>query len=925
MPIKTSASLIFLLAGLSISMYSTAAEDSMHDARQAIANEEYSTAIIHLKNQLKQTPKNTQARFLLGDVYLRTGKLDSGIKELGRAHEYAPDNTEILFRYAEVLQAAGKYKKIIKVLDKPLVDKQQESQRLSFLGYAHLRLKQLADAKQAFVEANQHQESARAFTGLASLAVIEQDRALAEQLLEKSLAIDPGNQSAIQLKAKLANLNKQHEQALTLYNQLIEHNSNNLSLYLERAATLSVLNKDEQAKADIKVVLDKVKNHPQANFIQAQILLRERDFAGAQAAAQQVVNAVPQNMPAALILGAANFGLKNYNQAEEYLTIYLAAYSSDIRAQNLLANVYLAQRKTRQALLILEGIPQEQRDADLMTLMTLGSTYIVTGNTKKGIELLSRAHTLAPDNLDIKKRLIAAQFQSGELDDAIVELEQLSTSDQAQNQTNYLLIISYIKQKQFKKAEEKISQLLTQTPDDSKLQNLNALIEQLKGNTEKAIALYQAIIKQDPANIPAYMGLARIAVIKENWQEAEKHFKQLIQINPNALKAYLGLAAIAEQQDKPQIAEQYFQDAIEQSKTNISSQLSIAALLSRWYQAKQQPEKILSLAETLDKQHPNDNRVRSFLASAQLLNQQPQRSERTLKSIITFDKNDIKHRILLAQLISQSPERMDEALSLLQDAQAIAPDNLAPYTLQIVLLIKQTRYEEAIGIAKDVQEKFPDSVTGKLLQADIYRAQKQYENALAIYQQVYQQQPDKKVLAVSVDILLLLKQRDKALAMLSQAIDRDPQDVDSLFKLASLHQESRQFEKAKEYYEQLLQIQPNHTLSLNNLAWIYLDGNINQAVELARRAHEQAPGSAAIADTYGYFLVRDGQHQQGLDLLQQAASDIPEDNDIQYHLALAYEKNGQRDKALDILSLIVAAKKPYIESENAKLLYQEIK
>ena len=793
------------------------------------------------------------------------------------------------------------------------------------MGYAHLGLKHFADAKQSFAAANQKQESAMAYNGLASLAIIEQNLTQADQLLSKSLMTDPGNQSTLQLKAKLANLNKQHEYALTLYNQLIEKNANNMSLYLERATTLAILKKDEQAKSDIKVVLDKVKNHPQANFIQAQILLREQDFAGAQGAAQQVVNVIPQHMPAVLILGAANFSLKHYNQAEEHLNIYLAANPSDLRAQNLLANVYLEQLKTKQALLILEGIPQEQRNKDPMLLLTLGKAYMLTGNSKKGIETLSQAQSLAPDNLDIKKLLIAAQFQSGELEDAISVLEKLSTSTQSESQVNYLLITTYIKQKQFDKASEKINQLLIKTPNDTKLNNFNARIEQLIGNIENAMAQYQAIIKQDKENIPAHMGLARIAVIESNWQEANKYFKQVTRINPNAFKAWIGLAIVATKQNQPLVAEQYYLDAIEQSKTNIPTQLAIATLLSQWYQTKQQPGKILSLAEALVKQHPSDNTVRSFLARAQLLNKQNEKAERTLRSIITFDKKDVKHRILLAQLISQSPERGNEVLILLDDARAIEPENLTIYILQAKILITQTRYEEAIVIAKDMQEEFSDSISGILLEADIYRAQKQYEKALLIYQQVYQQRPDKKLLDANLKMLLALKQHDKAIILLTEEIAKDPEDIDSLFMLASLHQGKQHLKKAEQYYERLLKIAPKHVDSLNNLAWIYVDHDIKQAMKLAERAHEQAPKSVAITDTYGYFLVRDGQFQKGLELIKQAAENTPLDKDIQYHLALAYEKTGQRDKAQGILESIVNSQAYFSEQKNAKKLFQDIK
>jgi len=108
------------------------------------------------------------------------------------------------------------------------------------------------------------------------------------------------------------------------------------------------------------------------------------------------------------------------------------------------------------------------------------------------------------------------------------------------------------------------------------------------------------------------------------------------------------------------------------------------------------------------------------------------------------------------------------------------------------------------------------------------------------------------------------------------------------------------------------------------IKWIVIETDTKKAVALAKKAYEQAPQSADIADTYGYFLVRDGQHQQGLKILQQAAKDKPQDNDIQYHLALAYSKNNQNNKAKAILEKIVNSNTLYSEQKHAQQLLQEL-
>ncbi len=65
---------------------------------------------------------------------------------------------------------------------------------------------------------------------------------------------------------------------------------------------------------------------------------------------------------------------------------------------------------------------------------------------------------------------------------------------------------------------------------------------------------------------------------------------------------------------------------------------------------------------------------------------------------------------------------------------------------------------------------------------------------------------------------IALDQPDKAMAALEKALNTDPDDIESLFKLASLYHEKNQLDKARHYYEQILHKIPNHIVTLNNLS-----------------------------------------------------------------------------------------------------------
>ncbi len=920
---------LLIIISLTFSSIAFADTDTATNSQQNISQKEYATTIIKLKNQLKEKPKGAQLRYQLGNLYLLAGKTEAGVKELKRANRYAPEDIQILFRYIDGLQALNKSDQVINLLTTKLSETQQESLRLNYLAVAHLQKQDIAGARRLFVQSNILIKNPTAYNGLATLAIMEQDYTEAKELVDISFALDEKDTKTLQIQAKLANISQHPEEALKIYKQLITLKPNNITYYLERAATFAILKNNKLALEDLEVVLKRSPLQPQANYIKAQILLQKNDYKGAHEAAQNVVNVLPNNTQVTFILGAVNFALKNYNQAEEYLTIYTSNYPKNLKAQNLLANVYLAQNEPEQSLLILDTLPQHDLKTRPLLILTLTSSYLQINKIQKSIDILRQAIIDIPDNQELKIRLISIYFKNGNFDSAVNELEQLSANPSNQlkkEETNYLLIISYIKDKQLDKAEQKLKTLLTQTPDDKKLLNLQALIEQVRGNFKDAIRRYEKVLKQDKNDIPAQMGMARIYVLQEKLDKAKQYFQQVIAINPKEYKAYLGLVALSEKQGDSEKTEQYFLDALDESKGNSETTLLIAKLLGQWYQSKNQPKKILNLARNLAATNPDNEKIRFFLVRAQILNKKDHQAESTLKEITHADQQDIKNRILLAQLIAKDNNRLDESSKILEEAENIDSDSLAIYSAQNQLLIKKQEYYQALKLAKKIQEKYPESNAGILFEAQIYYLKKSYKKSLPLYQKIYKKTPNNKQLfSIIINLLIKMKDYDQAIQLLTKEAKKNPEDINNLFRLASLLQEREQFKKAEMYYQAVLKKNPKHIIALNNLAWIIIEKDQKEALNMAEKAYTLSPESASIIDTYGYFLALNKRYKQAFELLKIAIEKRPEDNDIQYHLAFLYHKMGQNKEALNILKKIITTDNNFHEKDKAQQLYDTLK
>jgi len=902
------------------------AADYVNEARQYINDGKYRSAIIQLKNQLKNEPKDAEARYLLGKIYLQQSQFESADKELSKAVKLKPDNVSYKLAYSQSLLIANKFKDAVTLLDFS-TDAEDENLRQVYLGYAYIGLNEIEKAKQSFQFAVKN-NAPEGYIGLCKIAISNNDLEQAEHYIQQTLSQQPDNIEAMQLHAKILNIAKKHHQALLIYNQLIEFNSTSSRYYLQRASTYLALSQLDKAINDIQSVLSKNKNHASANYLLSKIELKQKNYKAAREAAQIVMNQSPHHLPSKLILGITNYALGNLNQADKYLTEYLSVKPEDINIQDLLANVYLAQKKPQQAILMLEDITEEEIEQYPNINTTLGSAYLLMGEHHKGIELLNKAKMINPDNVVIQKRLVAGQLHSGDRASGIAGLEKVAELEPDNKKVHYLLLISYIQDKKIAQADKKLEQLFKADGQDPVLYNFLSIIEIIKGNKEKARQAYLDALALDKNFIPAYMGLAKFAYAEGKEQAAVKYFMQVIDINPQYLASYLALASIAEKNKKNQQAEDYLLTAY-RNNNDLTVQLKILSLLGKWYAKFKQPEKVLTLAEDLIKQHPEKIQAMSFLAGAQLINQQDKAAEKTLSEIVSKNDKDKKHRILLANLIAKQPGRQAEVLALLEEIYNTDTSQPQGLIFQVNFLIKKKEYQQAMTIAEHIEFLFPDKGVGSKLQGDVFWSQGYKDKAIAFYRKAYQKQPGVKSLFWLAELMVQENKNDLAIQFLKEELAAHTSDKPEykviLLKLASTYQQLEDDKQAMLYYQKTLAIRPDNALALNNLAWIYFTQNNPKAVSMAEKAYKKAPKSPQVADTYAVILLeQSGQTAKALKILQQAALKAPNDYAIQFHLAKAFALSDNKIEALKILNLITRSEKDFSEKAAANDLLQKL-
>ena len=125
-------------------------------------------------------------------------------------------------------------------------------------------------------------------------------------------------------------------------------------------------------------------------------------------------------------------------------------------------------------------------------------------------------------------------------------------------------------------------------------------------------------------------------------------------------------------------------------------------------------------------------------------------------------------------------------------------------------------------------------------------------------------------------------------------------DVQEMFlRAVRLEENPTTVQQAIEAYEAILTVRPKHAPTLINLGTIHY--NIRQyerAEQFYRRATEADPEYALAFFDLGNVLDELQQLSQATEAYQKAVALVPQYADAHYNLALAYERQGQRRRAL---------------------------
>jgi tetratricopeptide (TPR) repeat protein len=510
------------------------------------------------------------------------------------------------------------------------------------------------------------------------------------------------------------------------------------------------------------------------------------------------------------------------------------------------------------------------------------------------------------------------------------------------------------------KAEELVAQAQKKLKGDKALLAL-AQCHELIGQEQRAKELYEKALSAQRDDTAALRQIAYFHLRRNQPAEAKKYLERLVDLKSGSpqekAQARRTLALVLAssgdyQQSKKALELLGFIDELAKdkefpAKEDPVDQRAKLAVLARQKNPVQRREAVAILEDLLRRQlltpderfllaqlyqsqgnWPKEREQIMFLVSAtqQALEKQP-KDQKTLEKSYAYYLGHAIQGLL-------KHKSLDEAQLYLTKLEGLEPDSLRTLTLKVRLLFKQKRSEEAVPLLVARAEKDSSGLVtlGGLLEemgrpqeaekvfqkymsvskrperllpfAAFLARQKRIPQALDLCEQAGKTCDPELVASVCVAILYSgqgdEKQCQQVARWLEEAIAKASKKAPLLGELAAVRRLQKDYPAVVSLYRQVLELEPNDTLSLNNLAWLLAlkEGNGSEALKLIQRAIDiEGPLSDWLATRAVVYLTL-GQSREAIKDLETAIAEAPTP-DRHFHLARAHLLASNRNAARD--------------------------
>ncbi|MEZ5329477.1 MAG: tetratricopeptide repeat protein [Verrucomicrobiales bacterium] len=514
-----------------------------------------------------------------------------------------------------------------------------------------------------------------------------------------------------------------------------------------------------------------------------------------------------------------------------------------------------------------------------------GNLYLKRKDVEKAGESFKTASSLAPRLSTTRLRHASFQLQTGKIDEAKATLDKI-TAD---------------------------------VPDFLAAWELRAQIALRENNPDQALSLLENVLSQDPIFLGGRLLQALALLAKGGDSDIDKAVRgledlRIVYPNNSVIEYQLARAYLA-QKDLAKASA-----ALSLSLAANPTNLEATMLLSQLNLRSGNPAAVVSAMEEVSKTYPAFTKAELLLADAYRATGRLNDAADVFRKQIARDATAFQPHLALGMILRQQ-EKLAEARLEFEKAQTLGPENaLALYQLAELDLVEQ-KYDVALERLRPELDIPQRAATAHFMVGRVHAAQGNWASSETVLLKALESEPNfTQAYNLLIAGYVATNKLDQAIGQVEDILQQKPDDVSALLKAGMIYQQMGKLEKARDSYERATVINPNMAAPLNNLAWLYSEqlNEPEKAFEAAQKARTLQPEEGAIADTLGWIIYKSGDFPRALPLIQEAASKLPDNSEVQHHLGMASYRMGQIDQARAALEKAVASATAFPGKEEAR-------
>ena len=700
--------------------------------------------------------------------------------------------------------------------------------------------------------------------------------------LRETVRLDPSNMEARLRFGTISIAARDFEEVLAQGTALTEADPENANGWSLRAQALEGLDRAEEAEEFYLKAIELAPENPDSLVA----LSRYYGRAGRMDDAEQALLRFAELEPgyrSSTHLARFYTSTKRYAESENYVRLALEAEGTTGRQEAAYvnyANFLQARDRADEARALLEqGI--EKLEEKTALLYALARLFGSRGAKDKADALIEQAARENPDDPNAQLVLSSYRSSRGDLPGALAAAERALEIDPEHltarlRKAELLIDVGYREQDVAKVAAGRsiVDEVLREQPSNPSALFVRAKLELAEGAPESAVVSLRAAIDGKPNWAQAHFVLGSALALRNDKSGARMELARALELDANMHEARKALARIHSELGEHEYAIEQGQLYLEQRPDDSLTRIMVAQSLVRLGKLDDGYEVLQQVAE-----EERDAELVYALARIQM-----GRGKLAEAHALLLEVNALReHEYDILRSIMMVEARLDKLADSVARIDAAIVEN--PTSSRLVQLrgeaaLGQGDVEAAEAAFKQSIELNPENISAYSQLASLYQRTGRLEETIAAY---------------------------------TTALEVQPENAQMHHVLGVLYEYREEISLAMEQYELAITYDPALGDAKNNLAYLLAERGetLDRALDLAQEAKALLPDSPNTADTLGWVLYKRGVASAAVGYLREAEAGMnPEDQSlgvVRHHLALAYEENGESDKAIESLDRAIAS------------------